>query len=125
MPPLLRFKLNCRAAENLILTDEVLEFLGLNWGTMKGRLDKWIETREDHPRHSKMQKFKESNYNRLTFKLKDIRNIIIGETGTSKPWEVAIGQVIGKLIIGEIPTDYSENKIAKYLGKNLLDELIS
>lgn len=124
IPPLKRFRLKCRAAENLIVTDEVLEFLGLDWTTLEARLNKWIDTRKDHPRLEKMKEFKESGYDRLNFKLKDIRNVIIGETGTAKPWEVAIGQVIAQIVINKIPKDYSSNKISSFLGEELLNEIL-
>jgi predicted ATPase len=124
IPPLKRYRLNCRAAENLLLSDEVLSFLSTDWDTLKTRLDNWLGSRKDHPRHGKMKEFKDSGYDRLSFKLKEIRNIIIGETGTVKPWEVAIGQVIGKLVNGELPKDFSENKLSTFIGQDLVNELI-
>jgi AAA15 family ATPase/GTPase len=124
MPPLKRYRLVCRAAENLILSDEVLESLSIDWDTMKGRLDNWIESRVDHPRFDKMKEFQDSGYDRLSFKLKEIRNILIGETGSSKPWEVAIGQIVGKLAKGEIAKDFSEGKISNFIGENLINEII-
>jgi len=45
-----------------------------------------------------MQAFQESNYDRKEFDLKDVRNILIGLV-TSKPWEIAVGQVIGKFFL--------------------------
>ena len=124
MPPLKRYRLVCRAAENLILSDEVLHSLGLNWDTLKGQLDNWIDSRAGHPRFDKMKEFQDSRYDRLSFKLKEIRNILIGETGSSKPWEVAVGQIIGKLAKGEITKDFSEGKISSFIGKKLINELI-
>lgn len=124
IPPLRRYRLKCRVAENLILCDEVLTFLSLDWETMINRLDSWLDNLKEHPKYNKMQEFKDSDYDRLTFKLKEIRNIIIGETGTEKPWGVAVGQVIGKLVNGEIPKDFSENNLAAYLGEKLVNELI-
>ncbi|WP_019039725.1 ATP-dependent nuclease [Psychroflexus tropicus] len=124
IPPLKRYRLVCRAAENLILSDEVLDSLGTNWETFKNRLDNWIDNRKDHPKFEKMNEFKQSGYDRLSFKLKEIRNILIGETGTSKPWEVAVGQVIGRLAKGDLAKDYSEGKISNFIGQNLMNELI-
>ena len=31
------------------------------------------------------------------FDLKEIRNVLIGLTPSSKPWEIAVGQVIGRV----------------------------
>jgi energy-coupling factor transporter ATP-binding protein EcfA2 len=122
--PLIRFRLNCRAAENLFLTDEVLESLGTNWITFVGVLEKWIENRVDHPRHKEMIEFKDSGYDRRQFNLKKIRNILVGETGTNKPWEVAIGQVLGRLAKGELNKDFNDFKISSFLGEKLANELI-
>lgn len=124
IPPLKRYRLNCRAAENLILTDEVLESLGVNWDDLKLRLDQWIQNRSDHPKFNKMKEFKDSGYDRLSFNLKEIRNILIGETGSSKPWEVAVGQILGRLVIGGLPKDFSINKVSYFVGVALINELI-
>lgn len=124
IPPLKRYRLNCRAAENLILSDEVLNSLGVDWETLKKRIDKWIHNRNDHPKFEKMEEFQQSGYDRLSFKLKEIRNILIGETGTSKPWEVAVGQVVGRLAKGDLVKDFSEGKISNFIGQDLVDELI-
>lgn len=125
LPPLIRFRLKCRAAENLILSDEVLESLGISWHKLKDQFDLWIKNRTDHPRHSDMKAFQDSGYDRKIFNLKKIRNIIIGETGSSKPWEVAVGQVIGKLVDKKIDIDYSENKISGFLGEKLIRVIIN
>ncbi len=124
IPPLKRYRLVCRAAENLILSDEVLHSLGIDWETMKGRVDNWLDNRAGHPRFDKMKESQDSGYDRLSFKLKEIRNILIGETGSSKPWEVAVGQIVGKLAKGEIAKDFSEGKISNFIGENLINELI-
>lgn len=124
IPPLNRYRLYCRTAENLILTDEVLESLGLDWDVLKVRLDQWIENRSDHPKYLYMKEFKDSGYDRLSFNIKEIRNILIGETGSSKPWEVAVGQVLGRLVIGDLTKDFSTNKISYFVGEALINELI-
>lgn len=124
IPPLKRYRLVCRAAENLILSDEVLGSLGVDWETLKKRIDIWIDNRDDHPKFEKMREFQQSGYDRLSFKLKEIRNILIGETGTSKPWEVAVGQIVGRLAKGDIVKDFSEGKISSFIGQDLIDEII-
>lgn len=41
--PITRARLNCRSAENLLVTDDVLASLGTDWPTMQGGLETWLE----------------------------------------------------------------------------------
>jgi len=122
-PPIIRMKLSCRSAENLLLSDEVLDALGLNWNKLKEAMDKWIEKNSEHPHYSVMKKFKEENYDRKNFNLKEIRNDLMGVIGSFKPWEVAIGQVIATLKWTE-DTDFSkEGSIYNFLGEKTIKNL--
>ena len=120
--PLIRFKLSCRAAENLFLTDEVLSGLNTNWNTLQSDIEKWLATYPEHQYFTTMESFKNSNYDRKEFDLKDVRNILIG-LATSKPWEVVVGQTIGKLVLKELPLDFGDNKLCNYLGLKLTNHL--
>ncbi len=119
----IRFRLSCRNAENLILTDEVLSNLGTNWDEMKQRIEVWIETNTTHSKYTEMVDFKDSGYQRKNHQLKQIRNILIGLSNSNKPWEIAVGQIIGKLKNGGIPIDNSKNKLANYLGEKIIQTL--
>ncbi|MFA7418640.1 MAG: AAA family ATPase [Melioribacteraceae bacterium] len=121
--PIVRFKLSCRAAENLILADEVLQSLNTSWVSLQAEIEKWLNSFTGHQKFEIMNNFKNNQYVRKDFDLKEIRNILIGLTGTSKPWEVAVGQVIGNLAIGNVPLDFSDNKISNYLGRKLANQL--
>lgn len=57
-PPVIRMKLGCRAAENLILTDEVLSACGLSWSEAKCLIDAWIENNPSHPKRDEMAAFR-------------------------------------------------------------------
>lgn len=118
-PPLVRLKLSCRAAENLILTDEVLSSLHMTWEQMVTEIEKWLLTFATHSKFATMNEFKNGRYNRKNFDLKELRNIIIGLTETSKPWEVAVGQVIGQIATGQLVKDNNENKVCNYLGAKI------
>ncbi|MBA3706207.1 MAG: hypothetical protein H0W84_10000, partial [Bacteroidetes bacterium] len=120
--PLIRFKLSCRAAENLFLTDEVLSSLDTTWDTLQLDIEKWLVSYPEHQYFSTMEAFKKSNYDRKEFDLKDARNILIGLV-TSKPWEVAVGQVIGKLVLKQLPLNFNINKLCNYLGNKLTNHL--
>jgi ABC-type multidrug transport system ATPase subunit len=121
----IRFRLSCRNAENLILTDEVLENLDTNWEQLKNSIEKWIIDNPNHPKFEEINSFKNIGYQRKTHQLKEIRNILIGLSNSNKSWEIAIGQTIGKLKKGEIKIDNSENKLANYLGNKIIDNLFS
>ena len=121
--PVIRFRLSCRNAENFILSDEVLANLNTNWEEIHGRIEAWIASNESHPRYADVLAFREQGYQRKTYQLKYIRNILVGLSNSSKPWEIAVGQTLGKLKIGQLPIDYGENKCANYLGEKITNHL--
>ena len=125
-PPVIRFRLSCRNSENLLLTDEVLATLNTNWDDLQTRIETWINANPTHPKHLEMQAFRDQGFDRKNHQIKHIRNDLTGLANSNKAWEIVIGQTIGRMSKGEIPVDYSENKLANYLGnkttRNLLTE---
>ena len=122
-PPLIRFKTSCRASENLILCDEVLETMSITWPVLVAEIEKWLTTFATHTKHSEMIGFKNSSYNRKAHDLKEIRNILVGLTSYTKPWEIALGQTISKLVRGQIAKDFADNKLCNYLGPKFSNTL--
>ena len=123
LPSITRMKLSCRNAENLLLSNEVLEKLGLRWDDLKKKIDDWIEKNIKHPHYFVMQQFKQSKYDREKFDLKEIRNDLMGIVGNSKPWEVVVGQVIANLNWDK-ETDFSrEGSIYNFLGEKIIKNL--
>lgn len=122
-PPLIRFKTSCRAVENLIICDEVLNTLGITWAQLEQEIEKWLIAFAGHEKQPTMQAFKDSAYNRKAFDLKEIRNILIGLTSSTKPWEIVVGQTIGRLVTGHTAKDFNDNKLCNYLGNKLSDKL--
>jgi hypothetical protein len=45
------FRLRCRAAENLLLTDEVLQTVDLSFGDVTSGCEAWLEVNEGHPKY--------------------------------------------------------------------------
>ena len=119
-----RFKLHCRASENLLLTDEVLSSLGTRWGDFKSKLDDWIAINMHHPHHEIFLSFQRGGYDRKDFDLKNIRNDLIHLLGSNLTWESAVGKVIGHSF-KENNFDYSEGGLGNYLGKNFVNTLLS
>ncbi len=109
--------------ENLMLCDEVLTRLNTSWVQIESEIEKWLSSFSSHPKFEIMTDFKKAAYNRKDFDLKEVRNILIGLTETAKPWEVAVGQVIGQFVNGQTPIDYNNDKLCNYLGKKIANQL--
>lgn len=123
LPPVIRMKLSCRSAENLLLSNEVLDNFNLNWDELKKKINGWIEKNTEHSHYSAMQKFKEGDYDRKNADLKEIRNDLMGIIGSPKPWEVIVGQVVASLNWNE-QTDFSkEGGIYNFLGEKVVKNL--
>lgn len=123
-----RFILNCRAAENLLLTEQVLSTLGLTWDELIKKIDDWLPNHQNHAHYEVMLDFKNSGYNRQNFNLKEIRNDLMYLTGKPISWEVAIGKTLGKLIsTNQLKKTIAPNShdLASYLGERLVDVLIT
>lgn len=92
-----RMRLSCRAAENLMLSDDVLTASGTDWPTLQARISTWVEVHSDHQYRQQMLAFVEGGPDRKGHDLKEIRNILIGEI-SNKPWEVLVGQTIASVV---------------------------
>ena len=109
MPPVVRMKLECRAAENLLLTTEVLASVGLSWEDVEVRIEEWLSRNEDHEKHAAMKEFKDSGYDRKGAKLKDLRMLVVGVIlASNKPWEVLVGSALSKARLSD-STDFTAN----------------
>jgi hypothetical protein len=93
-----RMRLFCRAAENLLLSDDVLEFLGTNWEKMTTKIDDWLSKYQNHAQFGSMNEFKTAGFDRINADVKSLRNIFMMLAQSQKPWEVAVGQAIAPLL---------------------------
>ena len=114
-----RFRLNCNAIENLILSDEVLQKYNLTFENIKEKIESWLEQNPEHQYHDAMESFKNDGYNRREFDFKNIRNILNGFFEDRKSWEIRIGQVIGSGTYLE-----GDNSLLYYLGNDIKSLLI-
>ena len=94
--PVIRMRLGCREAENLMLSDEALELAETDWSTFQRSLEAWVTLNPEHQYYAEVQAFVEGGFNRKEDDLKAIRNILIGLM-SNKPWEVLVGQAIAQL----------------------------
>jgi len=116
-----RMRLFCRASENLLLSDDVLNLLRLNWEKMVGVMEDWLLKYPDHPQYEDMRTFKTTGYDRLRCDVKNLRNVFLMLVGSQKPWEVAVGQAIAGLLSGNSLD--GEHSLTAYLGPKLVDAL--
>ncbi|WP_441277434.1 AAA family ATPase [Tardiphaga sp. 172_B4_N1_3] len=120
-PIVKRMRLFCRAAENLILSDDVLKRMGTDWETIRASIGDWLEKFPDHQQFPAMKDFRDSGYDRRTSDIKELRNIIMMLAGSNKAWEVVVGQSIAGLLTG--PTTSGDHSLPAYLGQKLIEAL--
>lgn len=118
--PVIRMRLSCRNSENMIVTDDVLSELGTDWPTLQAGIEKWIEDNPSHSRIGPAIQFQANGWDRKFSQLKGLRNVIIGISGSTKPWEVAVGQAIAKLRENRFSGDHS---LQEYLGEKAVQAL--
>lgn len=123
-PPIIRMKLHCRNSENLLLTNEVLNNLNTTWHQLTGGINNWIKANDQHPHYNIMKAFYDSGLDRMNYDIKDIRNDIMGIIGSSKPWEVAVGQTIAELEWDDSTQFDRDGSICNFLGEKTVKNLL-
>lgn len=120
-----RLRLKCRAAENLILADETLSSMEVgDWTTLRDRLNAWIDSNPTNPHLDRVITFRDGGYDRKSFDLKEIRNILVMQAGETKPWEVVVGRTLSNMS-WNAETDFNkEHSIYNYLGEKLVKSLL-
>lgn len=98
-----RYRLQCYAIENLLLTDQCLSVLNKTWDEFKNLAVGWLNENEQHQDKRKIRELIESSDRLRNTKIKDIRTLICAIAGSGKPWEVVVGQAIGRLDISNLP----------------------
>ncbi|MBN7799204.1 ATP-dependent nuclease [Parahaliea mediterranea] len=73
-PPVVRMKLSCRAAENLLLTDEALSRLRVTWEELEKKIETWLQRNADHSHYQHLCAFRDEGFQRKSHNLKHIRN---------------------------------------------------
>ena len=83
---LIRMKLSCRNAENLLLSDEVLASLSTDWDSLKNKIQARLSVNGKHTHYPMMKKFQDGGFDRKHFNIKEIRNDLVGIMASSRPW---------------------------------------
>jgi energy-coupling factor transporter ATP-binding protein EcfA2 len=117
-----RIRLNCYAIENLLLTDQALETHGFNADSFRVALQTRVDSLPNHKYAATLQALVDGFENRRTLDIKDVRNLIVAELGSNKPWEVLVGQLI---VANVTATNGNANSIQTYLGQKALTKLFA
>jgi hypothetical protein len=113
-----RMRLFCRAAENLLVSDDTLKLLDTDWEKMMAAVEDWLSKYPEHPQYAAMNAFKTAGYDRLNSDLKPLCNIFMMLAGSRKPWEVAVGQAIAGLLTG--PNMTGDCSLVSFLGSKVV-----
>lgn len=122
LPPITRFRLECRTSENLLLTDDVLAELECSWERLRQRINDLLEKDFAHLHFSIFKKFADAGYDRKGFNLKEIRNDLLQLIGTNKTWEVCVGRGIAKYCTGK-SRGSGPDSLQAYLGAKFASHL--
>ena len=117
----IRMRLNCRSIENILVCDESLSLCGHDSVSFRQSLEIWIANWPSHSATPEIAALLENFGNRRTHRIKDVRNVIVGLLGISKPWEVHVGQLIAALK-GD---SGSSDSLRNYLGAAVVDRLLT
>jgi hypothetical protein len=117
-----RLRLNCYAIENLLLSDQVLAAHDFTADTFKAALEARVSSFPDHKYTNVLNNLVANFENRRTFNIKDVRNIVVAELGSNKPWEVLVGQAIAA---NAAVVNSNSNSISTYLGQKVIAKLFA
>lgn len=118
-PNVVRMRLFCRAAENLLLSDEALAVLGITWNELQAGITAWINANATHPQTAALTQFAK-NFDRTNADIKDLRTLFVAIAGKSKPWELVVGQAIAGL---STASPANEGGLKQMLGDKLVRAL--
>ena len=117
----IRMRLSCRAAENLMLADEALALAGIMWSDVQKLIMEWAASNTQHMYHADVQEFISSGFDRKNHDLKKIRNVIVGLI-SNKPWEVLVGQAIAQLAQNGGP--YTSGSLRDFLSEKVYVRIV-
>jgi ABC-type branched-subunit amino acid transport system ATPase component len=117
----IRTRLNCYAIENLLLSNESLQTHGYSNEEFCSKMKQWEELNPKHQTTEALKTLRENFGQRRTTKIKDLRNIVLALLGTSKPWEVLVGQLIVSNLAN---TSNDPDSLHSYLGGKVVAKLL-
>lgn len=118
----IRYRLQCYAIENLLLTNQCLAVLGKTWDEFKITATSWLEENKQHKDNQKIRELIDSPDRLVNTKIKSIRQLICAICGSGKPWEVVVGQAIGSLDVSNLPD--GDLDLPKLIGQDAMATLL-
>lgn len=115
-----RARLNCYAMENLLLTNECFIYNNTDEASLKVAMRSWIDSQPEHQSSAALEELLNNFSNRRTRKVKDLRNVLLVFLGSSKPWEVLVGQLLANLDSEQSDDD---NSLHTYIGPQALSKI--
>jgi ABC-type nitrate/sulfonate/bicarbonate transport system ATPase subunit len=122
--PVVRIRMRCYSAENLLLSDEVLRAFNIDWEEAKSRIDAWCnaDINKPHDKYAAMKTFVEGGYDRKNRKIKSIRNLLLAQVLQSElSWEIIVGTAIAKL---DDDSGTGPDSLRSYLGDKAVKQLL-
>lgn len=116
-----RYRLQCYAIENTILTDPCLALMKTNWDGFVAAAGEWVSKNKNHPDKRLIEEVLQSSDRMRHRKIKKIRQLIPSVLDCKKPWEVIVGQAIGSLTKEDLKNC---NMLINFLGAELVGAVI-
>lgn len=120
-PPLKRYRLQCYAIENILLTDSCLTVMNVTWVEFVAAAKKWLLDNQTHSDIELISKLINSDDRLRHKKIKKIRQLVCAIVECKKPWEVVVGQAIGALTKKDLE---KPNMLIDFLGEKMLSDVI-
>ncbi|WP_321782797.1 AAA family ATPase [Paraburkholderia sp. J94] len=119
-----RFRLQCYAIENLLLSDECLGKLGTDWIRFQALAEEWMANNAGHKDLPLLRELVSSNDRLKNVKIKNLRLLIVAIAKSTKPWEVVVGQTLAG-VKGLQPTSTTGFSIFDFLGDGMRETFLS
>ncbi|MDV5823066.1 AAA family ATPase [Sphingobium naphthae] len=119
--PLMRYRLDCYAIENVLLTDPCLAVMNASWDGFVEKAAAWIAANPGHADIGMLQQATASGDRLRHTKIKKIRQLICAVLDCKKPWEVVVGQAIGTLTKNDLT---NSNMLVAFLGTEMVSNII-
>lgn len=116
-----RYRLQCYAIENALLTDPCLAVMGTTWAGFVAKATQWADDNPTHRDFASVQDLAGSTDRLRHKKIKDIRQLVCAIVGCKKPWEVVVGQAIGALTKEDVT---GSNMLIAFLGPEMVRDVI-
>ena len=120
-PPVKRYRLQCYAIENALLTDPCLAVMSTTWEGLVAAGLSWVDDNQQHKDIALVYELVKSGDRLRHKKIKNIRQLVCTLVDCKKPWEVVIGQAVGALTNANTENG---NMLVDFLGLEMVNDVI-